>query len=319
MRCGGRCAIASSRFRGRARGARTTLRGASAWISSMMTNCTDRSVSARLRREHEVQRLGSGDEDVGGSAQGGLARAALGVPVRSATLASWNPVPSRSAASAIPRSGDRRSSRCRRRARAAARCRAPGQRSPLTGTGSPATLSIAQRNAASVFARAGRRQDQGCGRRRRSPANALTGPPWARRRRRRPGLDRRRDCHEPRGHGTRALRQCFWSNSLRSSAPDARFELAGSQCSPSLAAEAALRGITVRDGGELVEDGEDGRAWVGGRGGGGRRSRVDGRGGSAAGSSGVIEQAGDPAASASASPAGTSRPAVAKHLGDPAP
>ena len=90
MRCGGASAIASSRSSDSARCA-PRLVGASAWISSTITVSTLRSDLARLRREHQVERLGRGDEDVGRGARERAGAPCAGVsPVRIATVGGVN-------------------------------------------------------------------------------------------------------------------------------------------------------------------------------------------------------------------------------------
>ena len=59
------CASCSSRSSDSARCA-PRLVGTSAWISSMITVSTDRSALARVRGQQQEQRLGRGDQDVGG-------------------------------------------------------------------------------------------------------------------------------------------------------------------------------------------------------------------------------------------------------------
>ena len=82
---------------------------ASAWISSTITQRTPRSALAGPRREHQVQRLGRRDQDVGRPGRRACAVRAAGVsPVRIATAGSCTCAPSRSAASSIPASGARR-------------------------------------------------------------------------------------------------------------------------------------------------------------------------------------------------------------------
>ena len=68
MRCTSRPACSASRSSVTARCA-PRLVCATAWISSTITHCVPVKSSPRLRGEHEVQRLGRGDEDVGRGAQ----------------------------------------------------------------------------------------------------------------------------------------------------------------------------------------------------------------------------------------------------------
>ena len=101
---------------------------ASAWISSTITSATPRSVSRAARREHQVERLGRRDQDVGRLAASGAPLVLAGVsPVRTPTVGH---VGQRERRAARRRAGSRRaaragSSRRRRRAPAAARCRGP--------------------------------------------------------------------------------------------------------------------------------------------------------------------------------------------------
>ena len=107
---------------------------------------------ARLRREHQVERLGRRDEDVG---RARLDAAAL-VRRRVARCASRPGVRGRARRAARPRGRSRRaapagSSRCRRRARGAARRRGRGSGGRRPGAVRSSRRSIAQRNAASVL------------------------------------------------------------------------------------------------------------------------------------------------------------------------
>ena len=134
--------------------------GASAWISSMITASTPRKRLARLRREHQVERLGRGDEDVGRVADERAALSAGVSPVRMPTTGSVQ----RRRRGARRRGGCRRaapagSSRRRPRGPAAARCRGRVRRCLLRHRrGHQAVDGPEERGEG--LARAGRGEDQ---------------------------------------------------------------------------------------------------------------------------------------------------------------
>ena len=108
MRCGGLSVTSSSRSSVSARWA-PRLVAARAWISSMITASTPLQRLARRRREHQVERLGRGDQEVGRVADELLAlvgRRVAGAHRRRSGAV--NGTPSRSAARPMPVSGARR-------------------------------------------------------------------------------------------------------------------------------------------------------------------------------------------------------------------
>ena len=128
----------------------------------MITVSTLRSVSRGRRREHQVQRLGRGDQQVGRVAD---QRAALvGRRVAGAHAdrrLRGTARPSRSAARRdARRAAPAGSSRCRRPAPAAARCRGPGCGAALLGRRRGDQPVDAPEERGERLARPGRRQDQ---------------------------------------------------------------------------------------------------------------------------------------------------------------
>ena len=160
--------------RASARGARRAWSRASAWISSTITASTSREDLARLRREHQVQRLGRGDQEVGRLAQHRRALASAGVsPVR-ATSADRCRAARRQP---MPCSGARRFFSTSTRAPAAARCRRSRVVRSASGAARRRSRSSAQRNAASVLPEPVG-AERAVARRPRSPASPGPAPPW---------------------------------------------------------------------------------------------------------------------------------------------
>ena len=208
MRCGGLLARSRRAVRATARGARRAWCRRSAWISSTITHWTSRSVSRAPGREHEVERLGRGDEDVGRvAAEGGalLRRRVTGADAdgrrvqRLAPALGRGPDPRDRRAEVllhVDREGlDRREVEDPRALGLLGnRIRSRAGRSP-TGT-----------RPGSCPTRWGR--GSGCGRRPRWRASPWPGRRWARRTwcRTTPApLGRRDRAHPPRPHGTPAL------------------------------------------------------------------------------------------------------------------
>ena len=199
MRCGGRCAIGFEPFE-REREVRAALRGCERVDLVDDDELHRPQRLARLRREHEVERLGRGDEDVGrecAAAPGG--RGSRCRRCAAPTRGLVERTPSRSAASAIPRSGD-----------AQVLLDVDGERAQRRDVEHAAALALRRHRLAADavdrpeergerLARAGRRQDQGVvAGRDRGPAAGL-GRGGRGERRVEPGLDRRRELlDEPR-------------------------------------------------------------------------------------------------------------------------
>ena len=205
MRWGGVSHRSSSRSRVRARWA-PRLVAARAWISSMITVSTPAQGLPGRRGEHQVERLGRGDEQVGRVAH----QPAPLVGRRVAGAHADRRLRGRDDRAArppggCPAAGPAGSSRRRRPGPAAAR-----RRGPACAAASPAAAcssggrSPTGRRPGSCPTRSGR--GSACGRRRRWPATPAPGPRWGRRRSSRTrSAPAPRTARAPRPNGTSAL------------------------------------------------------------------------------------------------------------------